>query len=259
MNSCASTIAVPPAWRSPMLALSAAGIHRDEDVGVVSGREDVVVGEVDLERRDARQGAGRRPDLGREVGQRRQVVAEVGGLLREPVTGQLHAVAGVTGKTYDDTRELFGRLGRRHRHLPLCALQHTVPMREKNCLGHRNGSRLSGRRPSQGSGSAGRRPRGGAAGSALVELLAPQPARHLVVVLARVARAASRHDVVEGVAAAARDRQHAVALQRAISGAAVGTARPRSRMAIHSIGVRSLSARANGPRGGELPGPDDFG
>ena len=51
-------------------------VHRDQHVGGVAGREDVVVGEVDLERRDAGQGALGRPDLGREVRQRREVVAE---------------------------------------------------------------------------------------------------------------------------------------------------------------------------------------
>ena len=47
----------------------------------------------------------------------------------------------------------------------------------------------------------------------LVEPLAPQPPGDLVVALARVAGAARRGDVPERVAAAARDRLHAVALQ----------------------------------------------
>ena len=51
------------------------GIHRDQDVGLVARREDVVVGEVDLEAGDAGQRAGRRADLGGEVRQRGEVVA----------------------------------------------------------------------------------------------------------------------------------------------------------------------------------------
>ena len=51
-------------------------VHRDQHVGGVAGREDVVVGEVHLERRDARERALGGADLGREVRQRREVVAE---------------------------------------------------------------------------------------------------------------------------------------------------------------------------------------
>ena len=57
--------------------------------------------------RDAGQGAGGGPDLGREVGQRRQVVAERRGLGGEPVTGELHAVAGVAGEADDHPVELL--------------------------------------------------------------------------------------------------------------------------------------------------------
>ena len=57
-------------------------VHRDEHVGRVAGGEDVVVGEVQLEARHARQGACGGADLGGEVGQRRQVVAERRRLLR---------------------------------------------------------------------------------------------------------------------------------------------------------------------------------
>ena len=87
------------------------GVHGDEDVGGVARREDVVVGEVDLERRDARQRALGGADLGREVGQRREVVAEGGRLLREPVAGQLHAVAGVACEPNDHAVELLDLLG----------------------------------------------------------------------------------------------------------------------------------------------------
>ena len=87
------------------------GVHRDEHVGRVTGGEDVVVGEVHLERRHPGQRALGRADLGGEVGQRRQVVAERRRLLREPVPGQLHAVAGVAGEADDDAVELLDLLG----------------------------------------------------------------------------------------------------------------------------------------------------
>ena len=77
-------------------------VHRDQHVRPVARGQDVVVGEVQLERRHAGQGAGGRADLGREVGQRRQVVAERGGLRGEPVAGELHAVARVAGEPDHD-------------------------------------------------------------------------------------------------------------------------------------------------------------
>ena len=61
----------------------------------------------------------------------------------------------------------------------------------------------------------------------LVEALAAHPAGDLVVALAGVARATRRDDVVEGVATAPREREHAVALERAIGRAAVGATAPR--------------------------------
>ncbi len=76
-------------------------VHRHQHVGGVTGGEDVVVREVKLERRDAGQGAGGRADLGREVGQRGEVVAERRRLGGEAVTGQLHTVTGVTGEADD--------------------------------------------------------------------------------------------------------------------------------------------------------------
>jgi hypothetical protein len=81
-------------------------VHHDQDVGGVTRGHDVVVGEVQLEGADARQGARRRPDLGGEVGQRRQVVAERGRLTGETTAGQLHAVTGVAGQPDDDAVEL---------------------------------------------------------------------------------------------------------------------------------------------------------
>ena len=51
-------------------------VHGDEHVGRVARRGDVVVGDVDLEAGDAVHRAGWGADLGGELGQRRQVVAE---------------------------------------------------------------------------------------------------------------------------------------------------------------------------------------
>jgi hypothetical protein len=86
-----------------------------------------VIGEMDLERRNAWQRPGRRANLRREVGQCRQVVSERCGFLSKPVTGQLHAVTGISGESDDDTvdlLDLFGHrandlLGRRARASPL--------------------------------------------------------------------------------------------------------------------------------------------
>ena len=87
------------------------GVHRDQHVGGVARGQDVVVGEVHLERRHAGQGALRRADLGGEVRQRHQVVAERGRLLGEPVSGQLHPVARVAGEPDDDPVDLLDLLG----------------------------------------------------------------------------------------------------------------------------------------------------
>ncbi len=82
--------------------LQRGGVHRDQHVRAVAGGEDVVVREVQLERRHTRQRPGGRADLRREVREGGQVVAERRGLRGEPVAGQLHAVAGVTGEPDDD-------------------------------------------------------------------------------------------------------------------------------------------------------------
>jgi hypothetical protein len=81
-------------------------VHRDEHLGVVARGEDVAVGEVDLEARHARKRPGGGPDLGGVVREGRQVVAEFGGLRREAVTRELHAVAGVPCEADDDPVEL---------------------------------------------------------------------------------------------------------------------------------------------------------
>lgn len=53
---------------------------------------------------------------------------------------------------------------------------------------------------------------------AFVELLASKPCRDLAVVFARVARPASGHHVLQGVATTARNWLNAVALHRNIRG-----------------------------------------
>jgi len=86
-------------------------VHRHQHVRRVAGGEDVVVGEVHLERRDTRDRALGGADLGGEVGQRHQVVAERRRLLGEPVAGELHAVTGVAREPDDHPVELLDLLG----------------------------------------------------------------------------------------------------------------------------------------------------
>ena len=86
-------------------------VHRDQDVGTVAGRQDVVVGEVQLEGRDAGQRALWGADLGGKVREGREVVSEHRGFLRETVTGQLHSVAGVACDADNDLIQLLHGLG----------------------------------------------------------------------------------------------------------------------------------------------------
>src|SRR5439155_21084199 len=82
-------------------------------VEIVAGGEHRKGGEVQLECANARQRPGRGADLGRKVGQRREVVAGERGLGRELRTGDLHAVAGVTREADDDGVAVLDRLGTR--------------------------------------------------------------------------------------------------------------------------------------------------
>ena len=66
---------------------------------------------MDLERGDAGQGPRRRPDLGREVGQRHQVVADQGGRCREAVAGELYAVARIAREADDNPLLFLENLG----------------------------------------------------------------------------------------------------------------------------------------------------
>jgi hypothetical protein len=100
------------------LGLQGRRVHRDQDVRVVAGRQDVGRGELDLERRDAVDGAGRGPDLGREVRHRREVVAQDRRGIGEPVPRQLHPVAGIAGEPDHDALLLLHLLGHRRRAWP---------------------------------------------------------------------------------------------------------------------------------------------
>ena len=101
MNSSVFTMMSAPAGRSAQVRLQRGRVHGDQDIRRVARGEDVVVGEVDLEAGDAGEGAGGSPDLGREVRQRGDVVAELGRLGGEPVSRELHPVAGVAGEPDD--------------------------------------------------------------------------------------------------------------------------------------------------------------
>src|SRR5207245_1825890 len=90
-------------------------VHRHQHAGRIAGREDVVVGDVDLEGRDARQRARGGTDLCGEVGQGGEVVAEYRAHAGKAVAGELHAVAGVTGEADDDPVELLQRVLRSSR------------------------------------------------------------------------------------------------------------------------------------------------
>ncbi len=94
--------------------LERGGVHRDEHVRLVTRRQDVVIGEVHLEARHAGERPRRRADLGWEVGQGREVVAEDRGLAREAVPGQLHAVSGVAREADHDPFQLLDRLRLRY-------------------------------------------------------------------------------------------------------------------------------------------------
>ncbi len=97
-------------WQVGDVRLQRRRVHRNEHVRRVARRQDVVVGEVQLEGRHPWQRAGRRADLGREVGQCRQVVAEGRGLRGETITGELHTVTGVAGEPDDHPVDLLNLL-----------------------------------------------------------------------------------------------------------------------------------------------------
>jgi len=86
-----------------------------------------VVGEGQLEGRNPGQRAGWSADLGGEVRQGQQVIAEPGGFRREAVSGELHAVAGITGKPNYDPIKLDDLFGHRITFASMSQLCHIVP------------------------------------------------------------------------------------------------------------------------------------
>ena len=90
------------------VGLECGRVHRDEHVRLVAGGGDVVVGDLHLEGGHPVDGALWRADLGREVGEGGQVVAERGAHRGEAVAGQLHAVTGVAGESDHESVEDFG-------------------------------------------------------------------------------------------------------------------------------------------------------
>ncbi len=91
-----------PPGQVVQVRLQGGRVHHDQDVRTIAGGADVEVGEVHLEAGDAGDGSRGCPDLGREVRQGGEVVAQLSGVGGEPVAGQLHAVPGVAGETDDD-------------------------------------------------------------------------------------------------------------------------------------------------------------
>ncbi len=90
------------------VGLEGGRVHGYQDVGLVARGQHLVIGELQLEARHAGKGSGGGADLGGEVGERGEVVAQRRGLGREPVPGELHAVAGVPGEADDDVVERGG-------------------------------------------------------------------------------------------------------------------------------------------------------
>jgi hypothetical protein len=120
---------VPPPVTSLRLAFRAAGFMATRTLGWSPGREDVVVGDVDLERRHPGQGPGRGPDLGREVRQRGQVVAEQRrGLVvkRSPVSCM--PSPGVAGEADDHPVQLLDSVPGKQRCQPMrCPFSRSTP------------------------------------------------------------------------------------------------------------------------------------
>ena len=104
------------------VGLERGGVHGHEHVGRVTRGEDVVVRDVDLEGGHPVDGAGRGPDLGREVGERGEVVAQEGAARGETVPRELHPVTGVAGEAHDDLVQLLRSVLRSRWH----ALPHLV-------------------------------------------------------------------------------------------------------------------------------------
>ena len=111
VKSSVSTMIVAPRGRSAEVGLERGRVHRDQHVGRVAGVRMSWSAKCSWNDETPGSVPCGRPDLGREVRQRRQVVAEGRRLLGEPVTGELHAVAGVAREPDDHAVELLDLLG----------------------------------------------------------------------------------------------------------------------------------------------------
>ncbi len=80
-------------------------VHHHQRVELIARGVDPLAAELELEARHPEEGAGGGPDLGREVGQRGDVVAGPRGLARELLAGHLHAVARVSGEPDHGARQ----------------------------------------------------------------------------------------------------------------------------------------------------------
>ena len=111
MNASRLTISVPPAGRSLRFVRSAAGFIATRTFGASPGvRMSWSEKWIWKPETPGSEPAGR-ADLGREVGERREVVPEQRRLAREAAAGQLHAVAGVAGEADDHLFQLLDGLG----------------------------------------------------------------------------------------------------------------------------------------------------
>src|SRR5439155_16319252 len=95
----------------PKVHLEGGRVHRHQAVEAVAGRVDALAAELQLEAGDTEERAGGSADLGGEVRQGRDVVAGPRRLGGELLAGELHAVAGVSGKADDGALKLAPRLG----------------------------------------------------------------------------------------------------------------------------------------------------
>ena len=93
--------------------LEGGGIHGHEGIQLIARRVHALAAELELEARDAEEGAGRGADLRREVGQGRDVVTGPRRFGRELLPGHLHAIAGIAGEADDGAGQRTARLRNR--------------------------------------------------------------------------------------------------------------------------------------------------
>ena len=111
MNASRLRISVPPPGRSARFVRSAAGFIATSTSGRSPGVRMSWSEKWIWKPGHAGERARRRADLGREVRERGQVVAEGCGLAREPPARELHPVAGVSSEANDDVVDLLDLLG----------------------------------------------------------------------------------------------------------------------------------------------------